>query len=404
MLREHHRIDELSASRRRSGRSPADPSSSRAPRTARRCTSPPRRCRRCGRSPWPSTRRESREKGASTSCRSSSVLYSQFGAREDPAARDARHSLVVEQGDLLLPGAHDGTRCPVACRGRCRRVGAVDVGSLLRLGRARAASRRRAAADQRGRRDERPGTGRLRHRRPARARARTLQAPPNRRRAWYVLCGEHPQSPAPAAEPRESPGCGRGGRAAQPPPAVHARDHRRGAGGRGCHRARRAAHSDNSAASTTTTTTTVSTSTTAPALHHRRVPSAAGKPCVAMKGALPAGAPAVPVKVGPPPTKLVKQDLKVGTGAVVKPGATVTVDYIGVACSTGQDLRLVVLAQPAVHHPARRRRAGLEAGHPGHARGRRTPARHPARAWPTARRAPAPASRPTRHSGSSWTS
>ncbi len=64
--------------------------------------------------------------------------------------------------------------------------------------------------------------------------------------------------------------------------------------------------------------------------------SVAGKPCVAMSGPLPAGAPAVPVKVGPPPTDLVKQDLKVGTGAVVKPDATVTVNYIGVSCSTGK--------------------------------------------------------------------
>ena len=42
------------------------------------------------------------------------------------------------------------------------------------------------------------------------------------------------------------------------------------------------------------------------------------------------------MKVGTPPTTLVKEDLKVGNGAVVKPGATVTVDYIGVTCSTGK--------------------------------------------------------------------
>jgi peptidylprolyl isomerase len=65
------------------------------------------------------------------------------------------------------------------------------------------------------------------------------------------------------------------------------------------------------------------------------VESAAGKPCVAMTGTPPAGAPAVPVKVGPPPTELVAEDLEVGTGAEVAQGATVTVDYIGVACSTG---------------------------------------------------------------------
>jgi peptidylprolyl isomerase len=51
---------------------------------------------------------------------------------------------------------------------------------------------------------------------------------------------------------------------------------------------------------------------------------------------LPAGAPAVPVKVGPPPTQLVKEDLKEGTGATVGANDTVTVNYIGVSCSTGK--------------------------------------------------------------------
>ncbi|MFP5318768.1 MAG: FKBP-type peptidyl-prolyl cis-trans isomerase [Acidimicrobiia bacterium] len=64
--------------------------------------------------------------------------------------------------------------------------------------------------------------------------------------------------------------------------------------------------------------------------------SAAGKPCVPVADPLPSGAPAVPVKVGPPPTELVKEDLKPGTGATVTPGAAVTVNYIGVACSTGK--------------------------------------------------------------------
>ena len=44
----------------------------------------------------------------------------------------------------------------------------------------------------------------------------------------------------------------------------------------------------------------------------------------------------MPVDVGPPPTALVKKDLTVGTGAVVAAGATLSVDYIGVACSTGK--------------------------------------------------------------------
>lgn len=64
--------------------------------------------------------------------------------------------------------------------------------------------------------------------------------------------------------------------------------------------------------------------------------SAAGKPCVAVADPLPAGAPAVPVKVGPAPTTLITEDLTPGTGAEVKATSTVTVDYIGVACSTGK--------------------------------------------------------------------
>jgi peptidylprolyl isomerase len=86
--------------------------------------------------------------------------------------------------------------------------------------------------------------------------------------------------------------------------------------------------SKNTSATTPTTASTTSTSV-AP------LKSAAGKPCVATKGALPKGAPAVPVQTGPPPTKLVIKDLKVGTGAVVKAGQTLSVDDIGVACSTG---------------------------------------------------------------------
>jgi peptidylprolyl isomerase len=64
--------------------------------------------------------------------------------------------------------------------------------------------------------------------------------------------------------------------------------------------------------------------------------SAAGKPCVAEKGPSPRGAPAVAVVPGPPPSRLIVKDLKVGTGPVVKAGATLTVNYIGVACSTGK--------------------------------------------------------------------
>jgi peptidylprolyl isomerase len=89
---------------------------------------------------------------------------------------------------------------------------------------------------------------------------------------------------------------------------------------------------NNSASSTSSS----SSSSTAPTTTVAKLPSVAGKPCVAVKGALPKGAPAVPVQLGKPPTKLVTRDLKVGTGAVVKATQTVTVDYIGVSCTTGK--------------------------------------------------------------------
>ena len=89
---------------------------------------------------------------------------------------------------------------------------------------------------------------------------------------------------------------------------------------------------DNNKSSTASTATTVATPTTAAALA-----SAKGKPCVAMKGPLPKGAPNVPVPVGPPPDKLVTKDLKVGTGTeVTRTMQNVSVDYIGVSCSTGE--------------------------------------------------------------------
>ena len=64
--------------------------------------------------------------------------------------------------------------------------------------------------------------------------------------------------------------------------------------------------------------------------------SAKGKPCVAVADPLPAGAPQVPLTVGPPPTTLVSKDITVGTGAAVEASSTITVDYIGVSCSTGK--------------------------------------------------------------------
>lgn len=64
--------------------------------------------------------------------------------------------------------------------------------------------------------------------------------------------------------------------------------------------------------------------------------TAPGKACVAVTDPLPEGAPPVPVKVGPPPAQLVKEDLKEGTGAAVNPTDTVTVNYIGATCTTGK--------------------------------------------------------------------
>lgn len=81
------------------------------------------------------------------------------------------------------------------------------------------------------------------------------------------------------------------------------------------------------------TVATSDSTTTVPAVDGS---SASGKPCVAVTDPLPAGAPQVPVKVGPPPTQLVSEDLKVGTGATVAASDTVTVNYIGVSCSTGK--------------------------------------------------------------------
>ena len=93
--------------------------------------------------------------------------------------------------------------------------------------------------------------------------------------------------------------------------------------------------SDNSSTSTTaaTTTTTLATSTTISA---ETLPSAAGKPCVAFNDTLPAGAPEVTMPVGEVPTSLVVEDLIKGTGTPVVAGDSVTVNYIGVSCSTGK--------------------------------------------------------------------
>ncbi len=103
-----------------------------------------------------------------------------------------------------------------------------------------------------------------------------------------------------------------------------------------------AGNDSGSSKSSSTTTTTGTPTTTVAAM-----PSAAGKPCVAEVAPLPAGAPAVPVEVGPAPTQLVTKDLQVGSGETVSPGANITVDYVGVSCSTGKVFDTSYGKQPA---------------------------------------------------------
>jgi peptidylprolyl isomerase len=82
--------------------------------------------------------------------------------------------------------------------------------------------------------------------------------------------------------------------------------------------------------------TTEAPASTTPPTTAAALASAKGKPCVGLKDPLPKGSPALLLSPGPAPTKLVTQDLKVGTGAVVPKNAKVTVNYVGVACSTGK--------------------------------------------------------------------
>jgi peptidylprolyl isomerase len=88
---------------------------------------------------------------------------------------------------------------------------------------------------------------------------------------------------------------------------------------------------DTSVATATTTTASTSPTSTATPLE-----SAAGKPCVALADPLPEGAPEVPVPVGAPPTELVVEDLVVGSVTPAALGDEISVNYIGVSCSTGK--------------------------------------------------------------------
>jgi peptidylprolyl isomerase len=84
---------------------------------------------------------------------------------------------------------------------------------------------------------------------------------------------------------------------------------------------------DGSSASDTTSTSGSTTTT---------IPSVKGKPCVAVQGPYPKDTPQVPVDLGPPPKKLIIRDLATGSGPAVQPGATITMNYVLVACSSGK--------------------------------------------------------------------
>jgi len=84
------------------------------------------------------------------------------------------------------------------------------------------------------------------------------------------------------------------------------------------------------------TTVAGPTTTGAPSTTVAPLASVKGKPCVGLKDTLPKGSPGMPLVAGPAPTKLVVKDLSIGPGAVVPKNATVTVNYVGVACSTGK--------------------------------------------------------------------
>ncbi len=61
-----------------------------------------------------------------------------------------------------------------------------------------------------------------------------------------------------------------------------------------------------------------------------------GTPCVALDDTLPPGTPPFEIPLGPPSADLVVDDLVVGDGAEAEAGGTVTINYIGVSCSTGK--------------------------------------------------------------------
>lgn len=82
----------------------------------------------------------------------------------------------------------------------------------------------------------------------------------------------------------------------------------------------------------------VANSTPTPSASASATPApAAPTKCATIKPDPPAkGEPTVPQVTGKAPTTLVKKDVTVGAGTAAKSGDTVTVKYIGIACSTGK--------------------------------------------------------------------
>jgi peptidylprolyl isomerase len=88
--------------------------------------------------------------------------------------------------------------------------------------------------------------------------------------------------------------------------------------------------SSSSKSSNSTTSSAPSAADGASAAHG----SGPGQPCHAASVPPAPGKPDVPMPATAP-AKLTTKDLKVGTGPVIKANATVTMQYVGVSCSTG---------------------------------------------------------------------
>jgi peptidylprolyl isomerase len=88
--------------------------------------------------------------------------------------------------------------------------------------------------------------------------------------------------------------------------------------------------------SPTKTGTHSASATTAPATTPATAPKATTGQAPAVANARDlAHKPQIAKPGGTPPTSLIKKDLVVGTGAVLKPGQTATVQYVGISWSTG---------------------------------------------------------------------